>query len=321
MIRFKLLVRGLALGLVVVNLGLPRLAIAAPDGNGASGATRPPPTGADFARLEAQVNEQRQLIIQLMQNEQQRYDMLLKLIGSASGTLPPPGDTPADVSGGPHGGSGAADGSSAMGVVKAGRGATPAIPQHKVAALEGKVSVSSGDLSEVYVFIENVRGAPVRNHTIEIKQENKQFTPRLAVVQTGTQVVFPNLDTVFHNVFSTSPKNAFDLGSYRAGDKPRSVVMTSPGLVEVFCNVHQKMNVNIMVVPNNLYTKVRADGSFRIENVPVGARKVVAWSPNTRLVAQKVEVTPSGGQATFSLEYEEAQSHTNKLGLPYGSYK
>jgi plastocyanin len=319
MIRFKLLVRGLALGLLVVNLGLPRLAIAAPDSNGTSGATRPPPTGADFARLEAQVNEQRQLIIQLMQNEQQRYDMLLKLIGSASGT--PLGDTPADVSGGAHGGSGAADGSSAMGAGKAGKGSTTALPQHKVAALEGKVSVSSGDLSEVYVFIENVRGAPVRNHTIEIKQENKQFSPRLAVVQTGTQVVFPNLDTVFHNVFSTSPKNAFDLGSYRAGDKPRSVVMTSPGLVEVFCNVHQKMNVNIMVVPNNLYTKVRADGSFRIENVPVGARKVVAWSPNTRVVAQKVEVTPSGGQATFSLEYEEAQSHTNKLGLPYGSYK
>lgn len=161
----------------------------------------------------------------------------------------------------------------------------------------------------------------MRNRTIEIKQEDKQFSPRLAVVQTGTQVVFPNLDTVFHNVFSTSPKNAFDLGSYRAGDKPRSVVMTSPGLVEVFCNVHQKMNVNIMVVPNNLYTKVRAGGSFRIENVPVGARKVVAWSPNTRLVTQKVEVTPSGGQATFSLDYEEAQSHTNKLGLPYGSYK
>ena len=55
----------------------------------------------------------------------------------------------------------------------------------------------------------------------------------LAVVQTGTQVVFPNLDTVFHNVFSNSPKNSFDLGSYRSGDKPRSVIMTSPGLVEI----------------------------------------------------------------------------------------
>ncbi len=295
---------------------MPHAAAAATDGNAAAGSTRPPPTAVEFARLEAQVNEQRQLIIQLMQNEQQRYDMLLKLIGSASATggLPPitlPGETPADPK--------ANNGAGASG--KAAKGSAPALPQRKVAALDGKVSVSGGDLNDVYVFVENVRGSPVRGRSIEIKQENKQFIPRFAMVQTGTQVVFSNFDTVFHNVFSTSPRNAFDLGSYRGGDKPRSVVMTAPGLVEIFCNVHQKMNANVMVVPNNLYTKVRADGTFRIENVPVGSRKVVAWSPNARLSAQKVDVTPSGGQATFSLEYEEAPTHTNKLGLPYGSYK
>lgn len=283
-----------------------------------AGATRPAPTAADFARLETQVNEQRQLIIQFMQTEQQRYDMLLKLIGSAgaTGSLPsltPHGETPADP------GASAAENN---GTGKAAKSSAPAVPQRKVGALEGKVSVSSGDLSEVYVFVENVRGSPVRGRSIEIKQEGKQFIPRFAVVQTGTQVVFPNLDTVFHNVFSTSPRNAFDLGSYRGGDKPRSVVMTAPGLVEIFCNVHQKMNANVMVVPNNLYTKVRPDGTFRIENVPVGSRKIVAWSPNTKLSAQKVDVTAGGGQATFSLEYEEAAAaHTNKLGLPYGSYK
>ncbi len=323
MIQLKWLVRGLALGLVVANLAIPRLAEAAPDGNAAAGATRPAPTGAEFARLEAQVNEQRQLIIQLMQNEQQRYDMLLKLISSASatGSLPamtPPGETPAE----PNAGASAAGSNGGAGAGKAAKGpATPSIPQHKVATLDGKVSISGGDLSDVYVFVENVRGNAVRGRTIEIKQENKQFSPRLAVVQAGTQVVFPNFDTVFHNVFSNSPKNSFDLGSYRAGDKPRSVIMTSPGLVEIFCNVHQKMNANVMVVPNNLFTKVRADGSFHIDNVPVGPRKIVVWSPNTKLSAQKVDVTPSGGQATFSLEYEEAQAHANKLGLPYGSYK
>ena len=141
------------------------------------------------------------------------------------------------------------------------------------------------------------------------------------MVQAGTQVVFPNLDTVFHNVFSTSPRNAFDLGSYGGGDKPRSVVMTAPGLVEIFCNVHQKMNANVMVVPNNLYTKVRPDGTFRMENVPVGSRKIVAFGPNTRLSAQKVDVTASGGRATFSLEHEEAPARTNKVELPDGSYK
>jgi plastocyanin len=316
MTQFELRGRRATRGPLVAAIlfAVPHATAAAPAAPAAAGPTHPPPTAADFARLEAQVNEQRQLIIQFMQTEQQRYEMLLKLIGSsgASGSLP--ALPPPDASSAAGHGAGAAEN-------KAAKASPPAIPQRKVAAIDGKVTVSSGDLSEVYVFVENVRGSPVRGRSIEIKQENKQFIPRYAVVQTGTQVVFPNLDTVFHNVFSTSPQNAFDLGSYRGGDKPRSVVMTAPGLVEIFCNVHQKMNANVMVVPNSLYTKVRADGTFRIENVPVGSRKVVAWSPNTKLSTQKVDVTASGGQATFSLEYEEAPAHTNKLGLPYGSYK
>ncbi|HET6147069.1 MAG TPA: hypothetical protein VFH68_06015 [Polyangia bacterium] len=295
----------------MTQLAATPLANAAQDAN-----SRPPPTGAEFARLEAQVNEQRQLIIQLMQSDQQRYDMLLKLLGNPAGASAAALPTPATP---------AVPETAAVGPTGSGRSAgaaaTPAIPQRKLAAIDGKVSISGGDLSDIYIFVENVRGAPARNRTLEIKQENKQFSPRLAIVQAGTQVVFPNLDTVFHNVFSNSPRNSFDLGSYRAGDKPRSVIMTSPGLVEIFCNVHQKMNANIMVVPNNLYTKVKTDGSFHIENVPVGARKLVAWSPGTKLVAQKIDVAPSGAQVSFNLEYEEAQAHANKMGLPYGSYK
>ena len=41
---------------------------------------RPAPTAADFARLEKEVADQRQLIIQIMQAEQERYDILLKLL-------------------------------------------------------------------------------------------------------------------------------------------------------------------------------------------------------------------------------------------------
>jgi plastocyanin len=306
-------VKGLAMGAFITQLA----ALAPAPAFAQDGPARPPPTGADFARLEAQVNEQRQLIIQLMQNEQQRYDMLLRLVaGHGAGAGAPQPAQPDLPAAAPLG---SLDSPSSAAASSPASPAAP--PVRRFAAVEGKVTISGGDLSDIYVFVENVKGPPVRGRTIEIKQENKQFSPRLAVVQTGTQVVFPNLDTVFHNVFSPSPKNAFDLGSYRSGDKPRSVVMSAPGLVEIFCNVHQKMNANVMVVPNNLYTKVHSDGSFRIENVPVGARRLVAWSPSTKIVHQKVDVTPSGARTTFALEYEEVQAHLNKAGQPYGSYK
>jgi plastocyanin len=277
----------------------------------------PPPTAAEFAQLKREVADQRALIIQMMQVEQQRYDMLLKLLQSGGqlspGTaLPPPvtvpgtAATPAPAS---TGGGAATSGKSGGG------------GGERVGTVTGRVEGRSGALKEAYVYVDMAKGSSGRGHTLEIKQKDKQFWPQTAVVQRGTSVSFPNLDSVFHSVFSTSGRNSFDLGSYRSGDPARSVTLTTPGVVEVFCNIHAKMNANILVVPGPLYTKVGADGSYRIENVPVGARRVVAWSPNAKPAQQKIEIGASGGQANFTLDVEGAKAHTNKLGQPYGSYK
>src|SRR6478609_6351393 len=65
----------LALAMAVVTAIVPAAAVAAEAG----------PSAADFARLQKEVAEQRQLIIQMMQIEQQRYDMLLRLMQSGGG--------------------------------------------------------------------------------------------------------------------------------------------------------------------------------------------------------------------------------------------
>jgi plastocyanin len=276
----------------------------------------PPPTAADFAKLQREVAEQRALIIQMMQVEQQRYDMVLKLLQSG-GQLPPAAALPPPVtppsSGGSASGTGSPSGSTATASAR-GSG-------ERVGAVSGRVEVRGGPIKDAYVYIDMAKGSSARGHSLEIKQKDKQFWPQTAIVQRGTSVVFPNLDSVFHNVFSTSGRNSFDLGSYRSGDTPRSVVLTTPGVVEVFCNIHSKMNASILVVPGPLYAKVGADGSYRIENVPVGARRIVAWSPSAKPQQQKIEVASSGGQANFTLDVEAAKAHTNKLGQPYGSYK
>jgi plastocyanin len=276
------------------------------------------PSRAEFNRLQAEVREQKQLLLDMLQAEQQRYDMVLKIIRSQGGgaaleglppLVPPAG---ADSAGG---GRSSADRSE--------RPKAAAVESvRRTAALEGKVEATDGrGMSEVYVYVENVKATNAKGKTIEIKQENKQFAPRLAVVQVGTSVVFPNFDAVYHNVFSNSPRNSFDLGSYRAGDKARSVTLTTPGVVEIFCNMHQKMTANVLVVPSPLFTKVRSDGTFRIENVPVGMRKIVAWSPGAKSTQQRVAVTASGADVRLALERDEARTHTNKLGQAYGSYR
>ena len=203
------------------------------------------------------------MIIQMMTIEQERYNLLLKLLqsggqaqpGAALPALPSGGDQPSvgQPSGAPE--------AEAAAKVKE----SPA-----VAVVTGHVQARSGVLQDAYVYLDQVRGAPARGRTLEIKQKDKQFSPQVAVVQRGTSVVFPNLDAVYHDVFSTSGRNSFDLGAYRAGETPRSVVLGTPGVVDVFCNIHSRMNASILVLPSALYAKVGADGNFRMENVPVG---------------------------------------------------
>jgi len=275
-------------------------------------------TPGDVARLQGEIDrlkqelaDQRQLILQLMQAEQQRYDVVLKYLraGGAGDTsaLPPP-PSPSAVM--PK--SGATASGSEPSKDSGGSG-------HEAATVTGRVKASGGQIGEAYVYIDGLRSS-ARGHTVEIKQRDKQFAPRVVVVPLGTKLVFPNQDTVIHNVFSTASGNSFDLGSVKGGETSPPVVLLKPGPVEIFCNIHSKMRADVLVVPNNHWTRVAADGSFSLSGVPVGSRKVVLWSPTLKPVSQQVYVTPKGGTVTFSSEAMSVRPHLNKRGQAYGSY-
>jgi plastocyanin len=300
---------GILGGLLCAELVAPTWAAAQDGGKPPEG----PPTRAEVTKLQNDVREQRQLIIQMMQTEQQRYDMLLRLLQGQGGGTPVPGLSAAPTT---------APEPSAPEAAAAKETKKPVAPvsEHRPGTIEGTVSMAGGSLEDVYVYVENVK-TPLSHHKVfEIKQEGRQFNPRVAVVQTGTNLMFPNFDSVYHNVFSNSPRNSFDLGTYQAGEKARSVTVTGPGVVEIFCNIHQKMSAKVLVVPSVLYAKVRADGTYRIDGVPAGMRRVVAWSPDAKAESQKVAVN-GATEVSFTLAREEAAAHANKFGQAYGSYR
>jgi plastocyanin len=306
---------GILSALLCAELAVPTWA-RAQDGSKTSSEPPPsgPPTRAELTKLQNDVREQRALIIQMMQTEQQRYDMLLRLLQGQGGGTPLPGVSAAPPA---PGETAAPEATAAKPAAKA---SAKASAEHRPGSIEGTVTVPGGSAEDVYVYVENVK-APLPHHKVfEIKQEGRQFNPRVAVVQTGTNLIFPNFDSVYHNVFSNSPRNSFDLGTYQAGEKARSVTVTGPGVVEIYCNIHQKMSAKVLVVPSVLYTKVHADGTFRIENVPPGMRRVVAWSPEAKATSQKVAVN-GPTQISFTLSHEDEGAHSNKFGQAYGSYK
>ena len=180
----------------------------------------PSPRPTEAARLQGEIDrlkqelaEQRQLILQLMQAEQQRYDVVLKLLraGGAPGADVSSALPAAAVGGGDR----------AQERPRATRARTRGAGGREAATVTGRVRTGGGQsLGEAYVYVDGLRSS-ARGHTVEIKQRDKQFAPRVVVVPLGTKLVFPNQDTVIHNVFSTAPGNSFDLGSVKGGRRRR----------------------------------------------------------------------------------------------------
>src|SRR5262252_6709252 len=108
----------------------------------------PPPTAADFARLQREVAEQRALIIQMMQVEQQRYDMLLKLLQSG-GQLPSTSALPPPVAA-PGGGGAAPAGSTAA---PAATTSTRIATGEHVGTVTGRVEGRGGAVKDAYVYV------------------------------------------------------------------------------------------------------------------------------------------------------------------------
>ena len=196
-----------------------------------------------------------------------------------------------------------------------------ASPAHvKAASITGRVDLRGKPWGPVYVYVENIK-EPAVDRGAEIAQKDRAFVPSVLVVQRGTRVSFPNGDPFLHNVFSPSATQPFDLGSYRQGEKPGGVRLFTPGVIEVLCNMHAKMRANILVVPNRHHVRVNGDGTFRLENVPVGARQIVAWTPDAKPMTQTVALSPGGATASFVLQVEPAPPPIDKMGRPRAPYR
>lgn len=141
----------------------------------------------------------------------------------------------------------------------------------------------------VVYLVGDVPGAAHRAEQARMVQQDTAFTPSALVVPVGGTVEFPNADPFFHNVFSYSSTQRFDLGRYPQGES-KSVTFDEAGVVSVFCEVHDKMRGVIIVTGNPYHAVVGEDGSFRIEGVPPGEHRVAFWSADHRPVEETITV-------------------------------
>jgi len=121
-------------------------------------------------------------------------------------------------------------------------------------------------------------------------QKNMAFAPDLVPVLVGSVVDFPNMDDTYHNVFSYSKTKRFDLGRYRKGEKPVTIVFDKPGVVTIHCDIHDSMRGTVLVLDTPFFQKTDTAGRYRLENLPVGNYVLKAWVAGDDVRERPVEL-------------------------------
>ena len=156
----------------------------------------------------------------------------------------------------------------------------PMSPTALAAPLEVTVQDAVGQPVENAVVTVTVAGAPKTapaGASAQVAQQNRQFVPQVTVVQVGTAVNFPNLDTVRHHVYSFSPAKTFELKLY-AGTPSTPVVFDKAGTAVLGCNIHDRMAAWIAIVDTPYFARTDATGHARLD-IPEGEHRLRAWQP------------------------------------------
>ena len=209
--------------------------------------------------------------------------------------------------------SGAAVGLSARGAVPqapVSAGPTSSIRGHvdvrrTVSSAEGRPTVSElampaphdqTDLLVSVVYLESAPASAFDRPAVRARmtQRNETFVPHVLAVQVGTTVDFPNDDHTYHNVFSLSKTQRFDLGRYAAGQS-KPIRFDRTGIVRVFCEIHSHMSAFILVFGHRFFDTTDADGRYEIAGVPPGRYTVMAWNDGAVRDSRAVVVPEQGG--------------------------
>jgi plastocyanin len=192
------------------------------------------------------------------------------------------------------------------------------------ASVRGTVTITGKksealDPSRAVVWLEGRAAPPAVPAKVVMTTRGKKFTPEVLVLPAGSEVLFPNEDSIQHNAFSSSEGNRFDVGLYGPGPG-KEVVMRTPGVVRVYCNVHPQMAAFVIVTPTGLAARAKPDGTFEITGVPPGSYELNAWDERGGTSTLPVEVKPEGApevSVTLDGSRFKQRPHLDKEGRSY----
>jgi hemoglobin len=182
------------------------------------------------------------------------------------------------------------------------------------ASLHGSITVDGKPLDGVGLVELYPIGSTYAKRTPKhrvVEQRNKQFLPHLLAVPPGSTVAFPNFDNFYHNVFSSSPTQSFDIGMYKNGQS-REMKFDKTGLVRLGCNVHANMASFIFVIDAPAYVPVDGAKEFNFHSLMPGKYKARVWSERSlEPVDSEIKIVDGVNAISFDVKGDAPRGPSN----------
>jgi plastocyanin len=143
-------------------------------------------------------------------------------------------------------------------------------------------------------------------------QKEKQFVPKVLLIEQGQLVSFPNSDNIRHHVYSFSEPKKFEIKLY--ADTPKEpILFEEPGVVVLGCNIHDSMSGYIFVSPwhDNGFTNEQGRVEFSGLEPP---SEFAVWHPRLLRPSQPIRLEKSKSvEGVIELVIELRKEKTSKF--------
>ncbi len=162
-------------------------------------------------------------------------------------------------------------------------------------------------------------GPAARPSSAEMVQKNRQFQPKSLLVPKGSKVNFPNQDNTQHHVYSFSRAKVFDIELF-ANQPEDPILFDKTGVVEVGCNIHDRMQGFILVTDSALTARTNPSGVATI-TLPANVASanelsLSLWHPRLKNTTETVDLTvslPATDPVELALDLTPERKETGRL--------
>ncbi len=137
-----------------------------------------------------------------------------------------------------------------------------------------------------------------------ISQNDMQFSPYVTAIRTGSQVKFPNYDKMEHHVKSFSAVKEFEIKTYERGVVPPPVIFDKPGIVIVYCLLHNWMRAYVLVLDTPYFVKTDQSGAAALDKLADGNYEIKAWHPNLGSIKPPLSQTVKVNEQTAPIKWQ-----------------